>query len=117
MLKLTNERLAGVDSELSSLNTKDACITMDENTGLTGWVLAGIGTVVSTLCGIVAYFYRTQISDYRANESGMKAVIAALTIRADKCEDDREELRIKYAVLEQRVSDLEINKKNRDSIG
>lgn len=91
--------------------------TVNEETGITGWILAAVGTVVSTLSGIIAYFYRTQISDYKAAENGMKTVIAALTLRADKCENDREELRIKYAVLEQRVSDLEMNKQNKNSIG
>lgn len=88
-----------------------------ENTGFTGWVLAAIGTVVSTLAGLVAMFYRQQINDYKSNESLLNKHVERLEKRADKCEEDRESLRIKYAVLEDRVSNLEVTKQNRDSIG
>jgi len=101
---------------------------MDEPTGITGWVLAGVATIVSTLAGLVAMFYKQQISDYKSNEAKMDAQhmtteaylknkVAELEKRADECEDDREQLRIKYARLEERVSSLEVNKKNRHSIG
>lgn len=104
-------------------NTNAESVSVDQETGLTGWILAGVGTVVSSLAGIVAYFYKQQIADYKANEVTLKAKVIDLEARADKCEDDREELRIKHAVLEtkhasleMRVADLEVNKKNRDSI-
>lgn len=105
-------------------NTTAEGVRVDEQTGLTGWILAGVATVVSTLAGIVAYFYKQQITDYRSNETMLKAKVVDLESRADKCENDREELRIRHAVLENkhanlelRVADLEVNKKNRDSIG
>jgi hypothetical protein len=81
--------------------------TMDEPTGITGWVLAAIGTIVSTLAGLVAMFYRQQITDYKSNEAGLRIEVVELKKRADECESDRQELRIKHAVLEQRVSNLE----------
>ena len=97
---------------------------VDAETGFTGWILAAIGTVVSTLAGLVAFFYRQQITDYKANETTLKSKVVELETRADKCEDDREELRVRHAVLEnkhanleERVSSLELNKKNRDSVG
>ena len=101
---------------------------MDEQTGLTGWIWAGITTIIGTLTSVIAMFYRTQIADYKANEVKMetqhaaestylKAKITELEKRADECEDDREQLAIKHARLEERVSSLEVNKKNRDSIG
>jgi len=101
---------------------------MDEPTGITGWVLAGVATIISTLSGLVAWFYKQQIADYKLNEAKMeaqyvaestylKAKIAELEKRADECEDDREQLAIKHARLEERVSSLEVNKKNKDSIG
>jgi len=80
--------------------------------GITGWVLAGIATIIATLSGIVQMFYRTQIADYKANILALEKTTAALTVRADKCEDEREELRVRYAVLEQRVSELESYKKH-----
>lgn len=95
---------------------------MDEPTGMIGWILAGLTTVVSTLAGLVAMFYKQQIADYKLNEARMetqyaaessylKAKIAELEKRADECESDREELRIKHAVLEERVTELEAIKK------
>jgi len=105
-------------------NSSEEGVSVDEQAGLTGWILAGVATVVSTLSGIVAYFYKQQITDHKSNEVMLKAKIVDLESRADKCEDDREELRIRHAVLENkhanlelRVADLEVNKKNRDSIG
>lgn len=90
---------------------------MDTETGFTGWVLAAVGTIVSTLAGLVAMFYRQQITDYKVNALALSQNVERLEKRADACEADRETLRIKYAVLESRVTDLEHNKKNRDSIG
>jgi uncharacterized protein YlxW (UPF0749 family) len=80
---------------------------MNENEGLTGWILAGVGTIVSTLAGLVAMFYRTQIADYKANESGLRVEVVELRKRADTCEEDREQLRIKVAVMDARLDKVE----------
>lgn len=84
---------------------------VDQETGLTGWILAGVGTIVSTLAGLVAMFYRQQITDYKTVEVDLKSKVVTLEKRADECESDREELRIKHAVLEERVTKLEATKK------
>lgn len=100
---------------------------MDEPTGMIAWILAALTTVASTLAGLVAMFYKQQIADYKLNavkmetqheaETGyLKGKIIELEKRADACEDDRAQLAIKHARLEERVSSLEENKKNRDSI-
>jgi len=100
---------------------------MDEPTGIIGWILAALTTVVSTFAGIIAMFSKPQIADYKlsaakmetqhAAETGyLKAKITELEKRADACEDDRAQIAIKHARLEERVSSLEANKKNRDSI-
>lgn len=80
---------------------------MDEAEGLIGWVLSGVLVIVSTLAGLVAMFYRTQISDYKANENGLRLEVAELQKRADICEADRETLRIKVAVFEERLTAVE----------
>lgn len=74
------------------------------------WVFSGIGIVVSTLAGIVAMFYRQQITDYKSNESTLKKEVSELKVRADACERDRESLRIAQARLEERVQVLEKSK-------
>ena len=61
---------------------------VDESTGITGWVLAGVATIIATLSGIVQMFYRTQIADYKAHILALENTMAALTLRADKCEDE-----------------------------
>jgi peptidoglycan hydrolase CwlO-like protein len=92
--------------------------TMDEDTGITGWVLAGMATIVSTLAGLVAMFYRQQIADYKDNEIKIETAhkvtedhlskeLEELKTRADSCENDREELRIELAVLKTRISVIE----------
>ena len=89
---------------------------MDQDNGITGWILAGVATVVSTLAGIVAMFYRTQISDYKSNESGLRLEIGELRKRADTCEEDREQLRIKVAVMENRLDKVEREVKRQGDI-
>lgn len=86
-------------------------IQVPSGTDFTGWILAGIGTAVSTLAGLVAFFYRQQVSDYHERDKKNEAKIVMLEKRADACESDREELRIKHAVLEERVTKLESTKK------
>lgn len=82
----------------------------------TGWILAAIGTVVSTLAGLVAMFYRQQMIDYRTDREVTRLLVEKLEVRADQCEADRESLRIKYAVLESRVTYLEEIRKNKDTV-
>lgn len=80
---------------------------VDTQTGILGWVIAGVGTIVTTLSGLVAMFYQQQIRDYKAIEIELKNKVLELESRADKCEQDREELRISQARLEERVAMLE----------
>lgn len=80
---------------------------MQDDNGLLGWVLAGVGTVISTLSGIVAYFYRTQITDFKSREVKFETTLNELAIRADKCESDREELRVHCAVMDDRLKRIE----------
>jgi len=97
---------------------------VNEGEGFSGWVLSGILGIVTTMAGIIAMFYRTQIADYKSIETSLKQHVDRLEKRADKCEEDRETLRIDHAVLksscavlEARVTDLEKTKQNRDSVG
>ena len=78
---------------------------------------------MSTLAGIVAMFYKAQVADFKAAEAKSESKIRILEQRVDECEVDRMQLKIdhavlktSYATLEKRVSDLEVNKQNRDSV-
>ena len=80
---------------------------VDTETGIIGWVIAAVGTIVTTLASLVAFFYRQQITDYKSNECELKQEVSHLKKRADDCESDREKLRISQARLEERVTTLE----------
>lgn len=84
---------------------------MDESTGITGWIWAGVTTIIGTLTSAVAFFYKTQIADYKARELHNEAKIRELEARADKCEDDRNTLRVQVAVHETRLSLIEKEQK------
>lgn len=80
---------------------------VDTETGILGWVLAGVSTIIASLSGVVTYLFKKIVDDYKANEIELKLEIGELKKRADSCEDDREALRIKQALLEARVESLE----------
>jgi len=91
---------------------------------LTGWILAAIASAFSVLSGIIAMFFKKQVDGYETQIKELKEQNINLEARADLCESEREVIRIEHAVLkaqhsmlEKRVSSLEVNKKNRDSIG
>jgi len=89
------------------MTTAQDANAMNENEGILGWVLAGVGTVVSTLAGLVAMFYRQQILEHKTREEDLATRLDIVEKRADTCENDREELRIKCAVIEARIAVLE----------
>lgn len=97
---------------------------MDSANGFTGWILAAIASAFSVLSGIIAMFFKKQVDSYETQIKELKEHNMKLEARADLCESEREVIRIEHAVLktqhsmlEKRVSSLEVNKKNRDSIG
>lgn len=77
---------------------------------------------MTVLSGIVAMFYKTQVEAHKAEVDSLQGQLTKLQLRADQCEDDREELRVGIGKLEVRVEFLEkengrgVNDK-RDSIG
>ena len=63
-------------------------------------------------------------AEIASNKAAFDAKLAVIDKRSEDCEKDRNALAIAHAVLqsehrilEQRVSDVEENKKNRDSVG
>ena len=97
---------------------------VDNSEGFTGWIFAAIASGFSVLSGIIAMFFKKQVDSYETQIKELKEQNMKLEARADLCESEREVIRIEHAVLktqhsmlEKRVSSLEVNKKNRDSIG
>ena len=89
---------------------------MNEQEGITGWIIGAIGVVVSALTGTVTMFYKQQIKDYRDLISELKTETVSVRKRAIDCETERGDLKVKYAVLEQRVSDLEASKVDHETL-
>lgn len=93
-----------------------------------GWVLAGILAIISTLTSTVAFLYKKMSDYWKEREVDLKAELkefkeetnkrfSELNQRAATCEQDRIAILLKNAALEQRINDLELTKKNRDSLG
>lgn len=81
--------------------------------GFTGWVLAGIGAIVSTLLTGVITLFRLRETENAKAISKLEITLEETMKRADKCEDDRthlfstcEVLKYKVETLEQKVSHL-----------
>lgn len=89
---------------------------MDVN-DIIAWVFACVCTIVSVLAGVVAKFYRQQITDYKANEAELRIEVGVLRKRADDCERDRGELRTEVAVLKTRIEKIEQGITNREGEG
>jgi hypothetical protein len=87
-----------------------------ETNGLTGWVLAGIGAIVSTLLTGVVTLFRMRESENTAAIAKLEKSLTEVSSKADKCEEDRhvlftscEVLKIKLEVLEKRISSIDTN--------
>ena len=80
---------------------------MNDENSIIGWVLGGVATVIATLTGVVAKFYKTQIDDYKAIEHELRVHYSELRQRADECEHDRGDLRVQCARLEERIARVE----------
>lgn len=87
-----------------------------ETNGFTGWVLAGIGAVVSTLLTGVVTLFRMRESENTAAIAKLEQSLTEVSDKADKCEEDRhllftscEVLKIKLDLLEKRISSIDNN--------
>jgi len=87
-----------------------------EANGLTGWVLAGIGAIVSTLLTGVVTLFRMRESENTAAIAKLEKSLAEVSDKADKCEEDRhllftscEVMKIKLDVLEKRICSIDNN--------
>lgn len=86
---------------------------ISEGNGFTGWVLAGVGAVISTLLSGLIALFRIRESEITRNITKLELSLDETMKRADKCEDDRthlfstcEVLKYKVETLEQKVSKL-----------
>ncbi len=75
--------------------------------GFTGWVLAGIGGVISTLLSGLIAIFRIRESEISRNITKLEAALDDTSKKADKCEEDRAHLFSTCEVLKYKVETLE----------
>ena len=78
-----------------------------EQTSLTGWMLAGIATVIATLSSTVAWLFKLRENENAKRLSDLTDEVASISVKADKCETERGELKIECAIMKGKLSVLE----------
>lgn len=91
-------------------------MTVEQNS-LTGWMLAGIATVIATLSSTVAWLFKLRENENTKRLADLTSEVAMISVKADKCEQERGELKIQCAVMQGKVSVLETRLSYIDSNG
>jgi len=81
-------------------------MTAEENS-LTGWMLAGIATVIATLSSTVAWLFKLRENENAKHISSLTEEVATIALKADKCEQERGELKIECALMKGKIELLE----------
>ena len=79
----------------------------DETGGFTGWVLAGIGAIVSTLLTGVVTLFRMRENENSKAITKLETSLTHFSEKADKCEQDRHVLFTNCKVLETKMQMLD----------
>ena len=83
-------------------------MTADHESGLLPWALAGVGGVVSALLTGLVSLFRLREQENAKNIAELKEKVCVIEAKADKCEEDRSELRTNYAVLQHEFDALKL---------
>jgi hypothetical protein len=70
-------------------------------------MLAGIATVIATLSSTVAWLFKLRENENAKRLSELTSEVATIGVKADKCEEERGELKIQCAIMHGKVSVLE----------
>jgi chromosome segregation ATPase len=79
-----------------------------EQNSLTGWMLAGIATVIATLSSTVAWLFKLRENENAKRLSELKSDVETINAKADKCEVEREGLKVECAVMRSKIETLEV---------
>lgn len=95
----------------------------EEPNGIIGWVLAGVSAVIAFLASVIGVQYKLQVGSYETRIALMEVEIEKGKKESEECARGRNAIEIehavlkeKYSTLESRVSDLEENKANRETL-
>lgn len=96
----------------------------NENSSFTGWVLAGIGGIISTLLGALVSVIKVRenenakaIQKLETTNAELKTNVQQISDKADKCETDRHLLFTNCKVMECKLDLLEKRIISIDAIG
>jgi hypothetical protein len=80
----------------------------DETNGFSsGWVLGGIATILGVMSGVISLLYKVRESENAKRIDEQAKRIDTLTIKADKCDEDRIALHRADAANKERISIME----------
>ncbi len=77
--------------------------------GFSGWVTAGIATIIATLSSVVAWLFKLRENENSRHIESLTKQVETISVKADKCEEERGELRTKIEVLETKLSFIDVN--------
>jgi len=80
---------------------------MSPATEVSGWLTAGIATVVATLSSAVAFLFRLRENENAKRIEDLKSEVSAINVKADKCEEERTELKTECALMRGKIQVLE----------
>jgi hypothetical protein len=88
-------------------------VTMQDAAISSGWVAAGISTVIATLASVVAYLYHRLDANNAKTITALEGRCDLLQKKVDECETDRlllhrqmAKLEVKIAMLEDEIKEL-----------
>ncbi len=80
----------------------------NEQSVLSSWVTAGIATILATLSSAVAFLFKLRENENAKRLEELKSDVETINAKADKCETEREELKVECAVMRSKIETLEI---------
>jgi hypothetical protein len=75
--------------------------------GFQGWVAAGIATIIASLSSVVAWLFRLRENENAKHITSLTEEVATINGKADKCEEERGELKIECAIMKGKIQVLE----------
>ena len=90
-----------------SKTKKDLSLMTIEQNSLTGWMLAGVATVIATLSSTVAWLFKLRENENAKHLSNLAEEVAVISGKADKCEEERGQLKVECAIMKGKLSVLE----------
>ena len=77
------------------------------STEISGWFTAGIATVVATLSSVVAFLFKLRENENAKRIEDLKSEVSTISVKADKCEEERAELKAECATMRGKLEVLE----------